>query len=113
MLSPAEKKRLLALHREIHLARVEKQKQTRKDRAVKKDRPEAAYTQGRTYGGGGGSSAYKQHPLSQTAQFSGIDRQVVSIPAENTAETNQEQRQELENRYQHRLGLGYQHAKKI
>ncbi len=114
LLSPEERKRLLAAHKELHQGRVDKQRTTLKDRKLLKEKGQAAVIQARLGRGGGhgiGSSPYKPHPISQKPQFSGIDKQVTAIPTENMAETNEEQRNELENRYQHKLG--YQHTKKF
>ena len=107
MLPPAEIKRLLLLHKEIHKGRVEKQKIARKERdAVKEKRPGAVAGHGQGYGAGVQSNAARQHPtLSKAAQFSGIDKQVVPLPHDNLAETNQDQKQELEFRHE----LRHQH----
>jgi hypothetical protein len=106
MLAPSEIRRLLKTHQEIHKSYIDKQKLLRKERsALKEGRKDlvAQYRAQHGLGGAGGSSPYKKHPISNKAQFSGIDKQVTSLPAENEAETNSELRAELENKYNHRL----------
>jgi hypothetical protein len=106
LLPPEEIKRLLIVHKETHKARVDKQKITREQRNALKQgvyvAPTVAQQLGR--GGSGGSvSPYKKHPISDKAQFSGIDKQVIGIPSLNEADTNPEQKDKLENRLQNRL----------
>lgn len=108
--SEPEAKRLLGMHEELHKAQVVKQRITRQDRlAAKEGRLTLAEKAGKTLqagrGGGGSYSPYKQHPISRTAQFSGIDRQVIAVPSENRAETNDDPRNELENRLELRNTL--------
>jgi len=110
-LLPAEEiKRLLAEHKTLHEARVAKQKQTRDQRAALKEGKQHAI-QGRAgYGvGQGRDSPYKKHPISDKAQFSGIDKQMQAIPTENMAETNEDQKNEMEYQYnlQHRPEYAY------
>lgn len=111
MFSPEELKRLLAVHKDVHKARVDKQKVTRKERKEMKEGPvnlteRKAYTAGMGYGGEA-FSKYKTHPVA--AKFSGIrDQKISAIPSENIAETNQEQKQELENKNENKLRLNYQ-----
>ncbi|MEO8400645.1 MAG: hypothetical protein ABI597_02465 [Gammaproteobacteria bacterium] len=114
-LPPSEIKRLLAVHRELHKARVDKQKILRKERnALKQQGSKAQNRTGLGYGSGGGRySPYKKHPISSKAQFSGVDRQVTGLPSENIADTNKEQRDELENRNELRNELRYQNAPKF
>lgn len=105
-LPPGEIKRLLEIHKESHKAYVEKQKETRKERAFLKEGRKDLVDQHRARfgmgGGGGSSSRYKKHPISNKAQFSGIDKQVSALPTENEANTNSELRNELENRYNYK-----------
>lgn len=111
-LSPEERKRLLAVHRDAHEARVEKQKEQREKYADLKNGkvPLQQYRDG--LANSGMNAAYRAHPvLSQKAQFSGIDRQVNSLPTENLSEANQEQRNELE--LQYRLQHSLQHTPKF
>src|SRR5580704_9590922 len=63
VLSPKEQKRLLAVHKDVHKARVDKQKATRKERKEAKEGPvnlttRKAYT-GEMGMGGGSYSKYK------------------------------------------------------
>ena len=98
-LSPGEEKRLLIVHKETHEDRVKKQKSLREERKALKEGkiPLATFRQGL---GAGMQSQYKVNPiLANKAQFSGIDKQIIAIPSENIAETNQENRAELENQY--------------
>jgi hypothetical protein len=106
LLSPAEMKHLQQVHDNLHKARVDKQKSTRDQRAaIKEGRYTAAmdprYRQG-LGSGGGGASHYKKHPISDKAQFSGIDKQVVGVPSLNEAETNAELKDKLENRLENK-----------
>jgi len=105
VLPSSEIKRLLAVHKELHKERVDKQKVTRKERkTLKEGRTHFAAGDGLRSGYGSGQhSTYKQHPITNKAQFSGMDRQVISLPNENRAETNEEKRNDLENRLEHRL----------
>ncbi len=111
-LSPEELKRLQAVHKDLHKARVDKQKTTRKERKEAKEGPanlmtRSAYKGEMGIGGGGTYSKYKTHPIA--VKFSGIrDQKISAIPSENTAETNQEQKQELENKNENKLRLNYQ-----
>ncbi|MDR3477352.1 MAG: hypothetical protein P4M14_04905 [Gammaproteobacteria bacterium] len=109
LLPAAEIKRLLSVHKEIHKGRVEKQKMARDERAAKKDGryiPPTVLQQirkGLGGGGAGGSSKYKKHPISDKAQFSGIDKQVVGIAAINEAHTNEDVKDALDNKLENRL----------
>ena len=100
LLPPSEIRRLLIVHKDVHKERVNKQKATREERAARKEGkyivPTVAQQLGR--GGGGGSSPYKKHPISNSAQFSGIDLEVTSLPSENKADTNPELKDKLENK---------------
>jgi len=99
-----EANRLLAIHKDIHKSYVDKQKQTRKERKLLKEgrnsltSRQSADVALQAGVRGGRSSPYKKHPISNKAQFSGVDRQISSLPTENIAETNEQQRNELENR---------------
>lgn len=111
LLSGEEKKRLLSVHENVHEARVKKQKALKEQRqAVKEGKISVQdYRQGL---GNSGHSQYKINPiLADKAQFSGIDRQENPLPNENIAETNQEQRQELD--LQYRLRYQPQNAPKF
>lgn len=99
-LAPDEKKRLSIVHRETHEFLVKKQKQLSEERkAIKEGKVTLqAFHAGK---GSGMNSGYKPQPILQNkAQFSGTDNQVSLLPTENTAETNEENRQELEQKYQ-------------
>lgn len=112
LLSPEEIKRLLAVHKDVHKERVDKQKSTRKERKAAKEGPvnltsRKAYTGGLNAAGGGAYSKYKTHPIA--VKFAGIrDQKISAIPSENTAETNQDLKQELENKNENKLRLNYQ-----
>jgi hypothetical protein len=98
LLPADEKKRLLIVHNQVHELGVKKQKSLREQRqAIKEGRVPM-----HQYGAGGGTnSSYLPHPeLNKAAQFSGTDQNVNLLPTENTAEINQAQREELQNRYQ-------------
>lgn len=97
-----EQRRLLAVHNDTHEFRVKKQKETRDQRKdVKNGKvPLKDYKQGMAASMG---SQYKTHPaLHDKAQFSGVDRQVNALPNENVADTNEANRNELENQYRKR-----------
>lgn len=107
LLPPGEIKRLLIVHQEVHKDRVVKQKIAREQRAALKEgryvAPTAEQLRQGLSGGGGGVSPYKKHPISNMAQFSGVDKQVVGVPTLNEADTNPEMKDALENRLQNRL----------
>jgi hypothetical protein len=103
VLPPNEIKRLLIIHNDIHKNYVDKQKQTRKERAaLKKGKKHLMGHQQIRGTHGGGASKYKKHPISNKAQFSGIDKQIIGIPTEFSAETNLEMQEKLENRFVNR-----------
>jgi len=105
-LSPSELRRLLIVLAEAHKARVDKQRRLRAERREKKDPGELNAKRNFTLGQGGGSgsrSPYKQHPLSKTAQFSGIDKQTSPIPSDAEQNTNDDKKNELENRLENKL----------
>lgn len=118
-LPPTEIRRLLAVQHDLHKEYVNKQKLLRKERkALKAGHLRARQGPGSRRGHGAGRrSAYKQHPITSKAQFSGMDRQVIGLPNENLANTNDDKRNELENRLEHRLEnrneLRYQNAPKF
>ncbi len=118
-LPPTEIKRLLAVQHDRHKEYVNKQKLTRKDRkALKEGRLQIRQGPGSRRGHGAGrGSHYKQHPITNKAQFSGMDRQVIALPNENMANTNDDRRNELENRLENRLQnrneLRYQNTPKF
>jgi hypothetical protein len=99
-LPPDELKRLLASHNQTHESRVKKQKELRDQRNDLKAGKVTLqdYRQGLS---SGMSSQYPAHPtLKDKAQFSGVDRQNNPVPTENNAKTNEENRNELEHKYQ-------------
>jgi hypothetical protein len=99
-LLPDEKKRLLSTHKDTHELRVKKQKEVREQRLQVKEGkiPLQTYRQGVM--GTGMNSQYKVHLiLANKAQFSGIERQVNPLATENVADTNEANRNELENQY--------------
>ena len=113
-LPAGEIKRLLIVHQDLHKERVDKQKLTRKERkAMKEGRVSLSSNYHNQHGmrqhglSGGRASSYKSHPITEKAQFSGIDRQVNFLPTENQSETNLEIKDKLENRYR------LQHAPKF
>lgn len=106
LLAPSEVRRLLQAHQNLHKSYVDKQKQLRKERAAIKEGRKDLAAQLRSQhgrGGSGGLSRYKKHPISNKAQFSGMDKQVSTLPTEFEAETNSEMRNDLENRYNYRF----------
>lgn len=111
VLPEAEIRRLLLVHEDIHKERVDKQKATRKERDdIKNGRVNANSYDGlglrKGGGGGGGNSPYKQHPVSNHAQFSGAtDRKITGVPSDSLAETNDDIKQDLLDK----LDLRFQH----
>lgn len=109
LLPASEIKRLLIVHKELHKERVDKQRSTRAERAAKKEgryiplTVEQQIRNGLRSGSAGGSSKYKKHRISDKAQFSGIDKQVVGIASINEAQTNEKARDALENKLENRL----------
>ena len=105
LLPASEIKRLLIVHKDIHKERVDKQKATRAERNALKEGKYVApsIAQQLSGRGAGRSSPYKKHPISDKAQFSGVDKQVVGIPTLNEAKTNEELKDKLENKLQNRL----------
>jgi hypothetical protein len=90
----------------VHKNTVEKQKQLRTERAALKEGKyvpsmEKKLSQG-LGGGQGGMSKFKKHPISDRAQFSGIDKQVVGVPTLSETNTNDDLREALENRLENR-----------
>lgn len=104
-LPPSEIKRLLIVHKDKHKEAVNKQKHTRKERvAIKEGKRHLIAGMRQALGiRQGGISRFKKHPISDRAQFSGIDRQVNAIPSEYDADTNPEMQEKLENRLTNRL----------
>lgn len=103
MLPPHEIQRLIVIHRDLHKERVDKQKSTRKERQALKEGKiyQKNATQQALQMGQSGAGRYKQHPISNKAQFSGMDRQMTITPNDFDAETNLEMREKLENRFTH------------
>lgn len=98
-LMPDEKKRLLWVHGQVNAENVKKQKEKREKNIALKDGKIslAAHREGK---GSGMHAEYLNHPrLSHEAQFSGIDSQDNPLPTENKAETNEADKNELENEF--------------
>jgi hypothetical protein len=109
LLPPDERKRLLIVHKQVNEQSVKKQKERRD---LYKELKEGK-TQLKEFRQGLADSrnerGYKPHAiLANKAQFSGMDRQVNTLPNENSAETNDEQREELQ--YQYNLQYRPQYA---
>ncbi len=101
-LPPDELRRLRAVHGIAHELRVKKQKELRDTRQDLKNGKITLdnYRQGLA---AEMNSKYPPHPtLANKAQFSGIDKQENVVPSLNEAKTNDENRNELENRYQNK-----------
>lgn len=96
LLSDNDKKRLLSIHKDSQLDKVKKQKELRDVRQAIKDGrvPLQSYRQGMMEAAM--NAGYKAHPLSNSAQWSGRDRQVTELPSENLADTNPKDRDELQ-----------------
>jgi hypothetical protein len=107
LLPPDQIRRILAEHAAQHTERVQKQKNLRDDyKAVKQGKKSLQVL--REGKGSGLNATYLPHPkLSLEAQFSGIDKEVSPNPSDNMADTNEADRNELENQYR------LQHAPKF
>lgn len=106
LLPPEERRRLLSVHKDTHEIRVKAQKDKRETYAQLKSGKISLQSFRHAGMGAGMSSQYKANPaLANKAQFSGIDKQVIGDPTQNLAETNQDQRNELQNELRMRLGL--------
>ena len=114
ILPESEIRRLLSVLEQVHKGRVDNQKIERKRR----DDLKQGRVQAQSYdalglrigggAGGGGTSPYKTHPLSEHAQFSGAtDRKVTGVPSDSLSETNDDMqnklREELDLRHRHQL----------
>ena len=100
LLPADEKRRLLSVHQDAHELNVQKQKDIREQRQAVKDGKISLQTFQNGLMGAGMNAQYKTNPvLANKAQFSGIDRQVNALPTENIADTNDANRNELENQY--------------
>lgn len=112
LLPESEKKRLLLIHKDVNEKNVKQQKEKLEQNKNVKD---GKITLGsyRAGMGGGGSSPFKENPALQGAQFTGVDKQVIGLPTENMAVTNEEKRDELLNQNELRYRLGYQPAPKF
>ena len=101
LLSGEEKRRYLGVHERQHEGVVKKQKNLTDERKKLKAGKISLAAHRTGLSAASLNTQYKSHPvLSQKAQFSGIDRQVNALPDENIADTNKENRNELQNRYQ-------------
>lgn len=107
-LPPDEIRRLRAVHNTAHEDRVKKQKALIENRnAVKEgkdvsDRHQAQMAAER-------ENQYPPHPLlADKAQFSGIDKQENQVPSLNETQTNEGDKEKLENKYrkQHQPEMG-------
>ena len=98
-LPPDEKKRLLNNHKDIHQSTVEKQKSLRELREDLRNGKTNLQDYRNNLPGAEARSQYKPHLiLADKAQFSG-DRQTNQVPNENAANTNDADRNRLENEY--------------
>ncbi len=103
ILPESEIRRLLIVLEQLHKGHVDNQKNERKRRDdIKEGRVQAqSYDAlglriGGRGGGGGGTSPYKTHPLSEHAQFSGAtDRKVTGVPSDSLSETNDDIKNKL------------------
>lgn len=112
-LSPEEQKRLLIVHNGTQAEHVKKQKILRDQRNDLKSGKISLESYRQSLTSAAMISDFKApHPvLWDKAQFSGIDSQMNPQPAENVADTNPADRNELEYRY--RLQYAPEHAPKF
>lgn len=93
-------KQLLNAHYQEHDERVKKQKEERENRKAIKEGKKKDHKQGMLGALEASNAEYRSHPLlSESPQFSGIDKQVTHLPTENVADTNHLQRERLNNEY--------------
>lgn len=109
-LPPGDERRLLAIENAQHKSAVDRQRNLIKERQAKKEgriffNPDNqnSFGLGEGFDPGAGQNPNKPHPITQFAQFSGQDPQVVAIPGENRDTNNLEKRNEL--KYQNQLKL--------
>lgn len=115
LLTGDEKRHLLVLHKDTHELRVKKQKELRDQRQILKEGKNfhSSYQQGLMHGRGQGGG-FKPNPrLADKAQFSGIDKQVIGLPNENIANTNEENRNELQLQHQNQLRYTRDHTPRL
>ena len=105
MLSPQQISHFENIHQDVHKGLVDKQRETRKERAAAKVGQKHYSANTNQYGlnAGGANNQFKQHWMSQLAKNSGKDTQVSNIPTENQANTNDKLKEELQNRLENRL----------
>ncbi len=107
-LPPDELRRIRAVHNAAHEDRVKKQKALIENRKAAKEGKEAA-NKHQAGMGAERENQYPPHPLlADKAQFSGIDKQENQVPALNETQTNEGDKEKLENKYrkQHQLEMG-------
>lgn len=107
LMSEQDKRHLLIMHKEVHEEKVKHQK----EKIERNKDLKAGKEQRQSYGfgapgspGGGGSFQYKENPA--LANYGkGVDNKVIGLPNENIAETNQANREELQNQLRNKLGM--------
>lgn len=105
LLSSEEQRILLSQLADIHEQKVKDQKQKRDEYKNVKEGKVALQDFRAGKMGMGVSAQYKVNPkLANKAQFSGVDRQVNVLPTENHADTNENDRNELQDELRYRMG---------
>jgi hypothetical protein len=105
LLSPAEKKRLLATHKDLNEIKVKQQKEKREHYKDLKNGKVSLQSHRAGMGANSLNSQFKTNPiLANKAQFSGIDKTVSVLPNELIADTNQDKQDELVNELRNQLG---------
>lgn len=107
-LPPDELRRLRAVHNTAHEDRVKKQKALLENRNAVKEGKDAANKHQATMAAQQ-ENQYPPHPLlADKAQFSGIDKQENQVPALSETQTNEGDKDKLENKYrkQHKPEMG-------
>lgn len=114
LLSPEERKRLLAVHKDTTVSNIQKQKERKEQYKALKEGKVTVAAHRAGMAAVGANPQYKTNPvLANKAQFSGTDRQINALPTENMAETNNEKRQELQFQYNLRHRPEYAHTPKF
>ncbi|OGT59855.1 MAG: hypothetical protein A3E85_03625 [Gammaproteobacteria bacterium RIFCSPHIGHO2_12_FULL_45_12] len=108
-LAPATQKQLLKIHEATHAVLVKKQHALMTEREAVKNGKKSLSDYRQAKMGGNQEYQVKSHPiLSQQAQFSGVDKQVNSVPDLNEVKTNDEKNHEL--KYQYNLRNDLKHT---
>ncbi len=115
LLSFEEIKRLRLVEKGLHKEITNKQKLIIKERdAAKKGiKPHQNNVNANQFGGNDFGSNFKTHPISNTAQFSGAEKQVVGVPNLGKIQTNERDQKKLVDEFTHQLTLKNKNTKEM